>query len=115
MSKKLRIAAAIGLLFLVASVASTLMMRRNGISQTRAVEIATAHMMENERSVDISYGVRSVNFLEDATAFNGEQKGMWTVTFGVPSPPDYSGRIISRHVRVDKYGKVHLPSITTSP
>jgi len=115
MTRNIRITAAIVLFLLVASVASMLTMRRNEISQTRAVEIATAHMRENDGSVDISYGVRSVNFSEDATTFNGEQKGVWTVTFGVPSPPDYSRRIISRHVRVDKYGKVLLPSITTSP
>ena len=92
-----------------------LLSRPKPISQEQAIEIATMYMKEQESSVDISYGLRGMTFSENAFWIGSKEKGVWTISFGIPAPPHYSRRIISRHIHIDRYGRLLLPSSTTSP
>lgn len=115
--KNIRILAMAVVLVLVVSLAAAFWLRPKSISREQAMEIATAYMKEHEPSVDISYGIRSVIFSADADPswLESKEKGVWSVTFGIPAPPNHSRRIISRHVSMDKYGHVFPVPITTSP
>lgn len=85
------------------------------ISEREAIVIATRYLKENEPKLDISSRAPRTNFSESTGGELFPKGGVWMVSFGIPSPPGYSRPIISRHVFVDRFGRIVGIPLTTSP
>jgi hypothetical protein len=89
--------------------------RSKPITKEAAIRIATQYIKEKEPQLDISTRPPRAEFFADQSPFGAAERGAWTVTFGIPSPPGYSRPIISHHVFIDRFGRILGIPLTTSP